>query len=114
MKALLEPESVAAMPTVTSWLRNAAAALPVAEALYESDLREGSDRSLLEELTEQNVLLQLRHLKTHPSVVEAMGAGDLTMSGWVYEIGSGEVRIARDGQQIFTPIGGAVGKVRRA
>jgi carbonic anhydrase len=113
MKALLEPESVAAMPTVTSWLRNAHAALPVAEALYESDLREGSDRSLLEELTEQNVLLQLRHLKTHPSVVEAMGAGHLTMSGWVYEIGSGEVRIARDGQQLFTPIGSAGEKVRR-
>jgi carbonic anhydrase len=105
MKALLEPQSVAKMPTVTSWLKNASAALPVAEALYASDVREGSDRSLLEELTEQNVLLQMRHLKTHPSVVAAMVAGNLTMSGWVYEIGSGEVRIARDGQQIFRPIG---------
>ena len=111
MKALLEPQSVAKMPTVTSWLKNASAALPVAEALYASDVREGSDRSLLEELTEQNVLLQMRHLKTHPSVVAAMVAGNLTMSGWVYEIGSGEVRIARDGQQIFRPIGsdGAMG-----
>jgi carbonic anhydrase len=107
MKALLEPQSVAKMPTVTSWLKNASAALPVAEALYASDVREGSDRSLLEELTEQNVLLQMRHLKTHPSVVAAMVAGNLTMSGWVYEIGSGEVRIARDGQQTFTPIGSA-------
>ncbi len=97
MKALLNPESVAKMPTVKSWLKNAHAALSVAETLHERL----PDRELMEELTEQNVLLQLRHLKTHPSVAAAMAAGELTLSGWVYEIGSGAVRMAADGSHVF-------------
>jgi len=104
MKALLQPESVEKMPTVKSWLKNAHTALSVAEKLYERDLEEGSDRTLLEELTEQNVLLQLQHLKTHPSVAGAMAGEELSISGWIYEIGSGVVKVAEDGERSFTPI----------
>lgn len=104
MKALLAPESTAAMPTVRSWLTNAHAAKAVAEKLYARDLQEGTGKTLIEELTEQNVLLQIQHLKTHPSVAGAMAVGNLTISGWIYEIGSGEVRIAEDGQREFTSV----------
>jgi len=104
MKALLNPETVAKMPTVTSWLKNAHAALLVAETLHERDVEEGSERPLLEVLTEQNVLLQLQHLKTHPSVAGAMAMEQLTISGWVYDIGKGTVRVAEDGEREFTPI----------
>jgi carbonic anhydrase len=55
-------------------------------------------------LTEENVLMQLAHLKTHPSVAGAMARGDLTISGWVYDIGTGVVRIAEDGQRAFVPV----------
>lgn len=99
MKALLQPGSVAGMPTVTSWLKNAHAALSVAETLH---ARNGGDP--LETLTEQNVLLQLQHLKTHPSVAGALAQGELTISGWVYDIGSGRVSIAEDGQRKFVPV----------
>jgi len=104
MKALLAPESVEKMPTVQKWLHNAHSALATADVLYARDVKAGSDRSLLEELTEQNVLLQLQHLKTHPSVARAMAAKELTISGWVYEIGSGAVRMVADGEQTFTPV----------
>ena len=104
MKALLDPAAVAKMPTVTSWMKNAHAALAVSEKLYERDVQEGTGRTRIEELTEQNVLLQLQHLKTHPSVAGAMALGELTVSGWVYDIGSGQVRIAEDGQREFTPV----------
>ena len=104
MKALLDPESVAKMPTVKSWLTNAHAALSVAETLHERDVEEHSDRPMIEVLTEQNVLLQMQHLKTHPSVASAMAMNELTLSGWVYEIGTGRVRVAEDGERSFTPI----------
>ena len=104
MKALLQPESVEKMPTVKSWLTNAHTALSVAEKLYERDVEEGSDRTLLEELTEQNVLLQMRHLKTHPSVAGAIAVEELSISGWVYEIGTGRVKVAEDGERSFTAI----------
>ena len=96
MKALLHPEAVASMPTVKSWLNNGKAALSVAESLEKED-----NRGLMPVVTEQNVLMQLAHLKTHPSVAGAMARGELTISGWVYDIGSGQVRIAEDGSREF-------------
>ncbi len=55
-------------------------------------------------MTEENVLMQLVHLKTHPSIAGAIARGGLTMSGWVYDIGTGVVRIAEDGQREFVPV----------
>jgi carbonic anhydrase len=101
MKALLHPESTASMPTVTSWLTNAKAALAVSQGLHtKAEWR----RNELELLTEQNVLLQMQHLRTHPAVASAIALGELTISGWVYDIGRGEVRIAEDGAHTFTPV----------
>jgi len=57
MQALLAPGTVANMPTVKSWLRNAHAALGVAEALDQRIVESGGEHDLLEVLTEQNVLL---------------------------------------------------------
>ncbi len=105
VQALLDPESVAKMPTVKSWLRNAHAALSVAETLQERASGSPNERSIIDILTEQNVLLQMQHLKTHPSVAGAIARDELTISGWIYNIGTGEVRIAADGQRTFTPIG---------
>ena len=99
MKALLKPESTDGMPAVKSWLNHGRAALSVAETVQKED-----GRALLAVLTEQNVLMQLAHLKTHPSVAGAMARGELTVSGWVYEIGSGEVRIADDGTASFVAV----------
>ncbi len=104
MKALLNPGSTAGMPTVTSWLTNGKAALTVAESMGDKDARP-SER--LRRLTEENVLMQLTHLKTHPSVVGALARNELTVSGWVYQIGSGEVSIAEDGSRTFHPVSGA-------
>ena len=99
MKGLLHPEAVETMPTVKQWLINGKAALSVAEGLQKTDGRE-----LMPVLTEQNVLMQLAHLKTHPAVADAMARGALTLSGWVYDIGSGEVRIAEDNARSFHPV----------
>lgn len=101
MKALLNPASTAAMPTVTSWLTNGKAALTVAQAT-EGENTPAGDR--LHRLTEENVLMQIAHLKTHPSVAGAMARGELSISGWVYEIGTGEVRVAEEGQREFVPV----------
>jgi carbonic anhydrase len=105
MQGLLDPASVATMPTVESWLHNAHAALIVAETLHTESLKAHTNHQLIDILTEQNVLLQMQHLKTHPSVAGAIARRHLTISGWIYSIGTGEVRIAPDGERTFTPIG---------
>jgi carbonic anhydrase len=105
MKGLLNPDSVTSMPAVKNWLKNAATAMSVAEALGTKD---EAPETLMRSVTEQNVLLQIQHLRTHPSVAAAMARGDLTISGWVYEIGTGEVRISEDGTKGFVAVAGAV------
>ncbi len=55
------------MPTVRSWLRNAHAARSVVEVLH-PDL-DGDDK--IQALVEQNVVTQLQHLSTHPTVAAA-------------------------------------------
>jgi carbonic anhydrase len=108
MKALLKPESTDKMPIVRQWLHNGHAALMVASSDHEFPKAEAKEQT--RRLTEENVLMQLVHLQTHPSVAGAMARGELTTSGWVYEIGSGEVRIAEDGSRTFVPVGDAGAK----
>ncbi len=104
MKALkADPSQLDSMPTVKSWLRNAAAAKSVAASLT------GEGEMSLRTLTEQNVLLQLAHLQTHPSVRGAMARGELTISGWVYDIASGDVLIHDVETQTFDSTLGGTG-----
>jgi carbonic anhydrase len=101
MKGLLQPEVLEKMPTVKSWLKNAHAALSVANSLATNG---ETPAELIRRLTEENVLLQMQHLRTHPSVAGAMAREELTISGWVYDIGKGEVRISEDGGRVFRPV----------
>ena len=101
MKALVDPESVETMPTVKHWLRNAHAALSVSEALREKG---GTEADLLRQLSEQNVLLQMQHVRTHPGVAGAMARGELTLSGWYYDIAAGKVWITDGGPAGFAPV----------
>jgi carbonic anhydrase len=105
MHALLDPASVSGMPTVHNWLENARAALVATETLQKRRGAKTTDESMIEVLTEQNVLLQMQHLKTHPSIARAIRMSELTLSGWIYCIGTGEVSVAEAGQNAFTPIG---------
>ena len=101
MKALMNPESLKDMPAVKNWMNNAAAAMSVAKSMASADEKPGE---FMKRLTEENVLLQLQHLRTHPSVAGAMAREELTISGWVYDIGKGEVRISEDGGRVFRPV----------
>ena len=81
MKALLHPDSLETLPAVRHWLRDAESS------------REAESGDPLMNLTKQNVLTQIAHARTHPSVAGAAARGELTFSGWVYNIGSGEILI---------------------
>jgi carbonic anhydrase len=97
MKALINPEQLKRMPTVRRWLHNAEAAMSVAREVESHD-------DFLMNLTKQNVLMQMTHAKTHPSVAGALARGELVMSGWVYEIGSGNVLIYDETTSTFEPV----------
>ncbi|WP_407294331.1 carbonic anhydrase [Stutzerimonas zhaodongensis] len=87
MKAVLNPSSLDGMPTVRSWLRHAEVARTVVEENCGC-----ADHNTLGVLTEENVLAQLDHLRTHPSVAARLASGQLFIHGWVYNIGTSEIR----------------------
>ncbi|MDG6093793.1 carbonic anhydrase [Acetobacter sp. AN02] len=84
-----DPSKLDAMPTVRTWLKNAEAARAVAGALNSED---GGPPSV-QSMSEQNVLLQIAHLRTHPSVAAALAREELIIQGWFYDIGTGEVLV---------------------
>ncbi len=98
MKALLNPDLTKGMPAVARWLTNGCAALDIADSAAEPGQ---SPEERLRRVTEENVIMQLAHLKTHPSVAREIAQGQLSVSGWVYEIGTGEIRIAENGALPF-------------
>jgi carbonic anhydrase len=100
MVGLLHPEKVAQLPIVKSWLRNGDAALSVVRSRNTAT----NEHAALEELIEQNVVLQLHHLRTHPSVAGRVAQGTLALSGWVYDIGNGIIRIYSEELRKFVPV----------
>jgi carbonic anhydrase len=87
MEGLLQPEKVASLPAVSSWLSYAETTRHIVRANYGH--LEG-DR-LLTATVEENVLVQLENLRTLPAVASRLARGDLHLHGWVYKIETGEV-----------------------
>jgi carbonic anhydrase len=80
MQALLDRTHLQKTPATARWLEYAK---PAVEKLGDG----GDDR--LERLCKLNVLEQMRHLATHPSVQAR--AGQISVHGWFYEIHTGTV-----------------------
>lgn len=99
MKGALNPELVKSLPHVSNWLSHCAAAQAKVKARHQVVSNEH-----LNEMTEENVLLQLKHLETHPSVAAKLATGSIELHGWVYDIGKGEVSSFDPARQAFIPL----------
>lgn len=94
MNGVLNPHKVAKLPTVSAWLRHGDLARDIVEQKY-PDL---TPASKLPVLTRYNVVAQLDHLRTHPSVASRLATGKLDLHGWYYHIETGEME-AYDAEQ---------------
>lgn len=103
MGALLEPESVRELPAVRSLLAHAEATRRIIAENY-GHLEEGRPRLMA--TIEENVLVQLEHLRTHPSVAAALSRRDLQLHGWVYKFETGEVFAYDPAMQQFQSVNG--------
>jgi carbonic anhydrase len=103
MKGLIDPEGagMARMPTVSAWLRNAEAAKSVVAATKP----ELAGAALVQALVEQNVRLQMAHLRTHPAVAAGLAEGTLALHGWIYDIETGSVGEFDRDERKLVPIG---------
>lgn len=88
MTGLLNPESVADLPAVKEWLGHAESTSRIIKENY-THIEDPQAR--LTVTVEENVLVQLENLRTHPSIAAAMLRGDLKIHGWVYKFETGQV-----------------------
>ena len=99
MAAALDEPSVADLPHVREWLQFTRLAVANVKANSEGK----SIAELREMLTEENVILQLEHLKTHPAVSERLDRGEMKLHGWIYDIKTGAVDVYDAPQRRFVP-----------
>ena len=88
MKALLRPEDAAELPSVAAWLSHAN---EVRRLMEENYPRDRALAELLNITIQENVLVQLENLRTHPVVAKRLQEGRLRLHGWVYKLETGEV-----------------------
>ena len=101
MHALMSPEKLEKLPEMRSWLRHAEATRRIIDRHY-PHVTNPEER--LKVAIEENVLVQLENLRTHPVVAPRLASGELTLHGWVYKFETGEVFAYDDAQGQFSSI----------
>ena len=104
MKALLNPEELHDLPAVKSWLGHAEATRRIIREKYEHL----SGEALLTATIEENVLVQLENLRTHPAVAAGLAQDRLKLHGWVYKLETGQVFCYEPERGQFVPLTEAI------
>lgn len=100
MKGAMNRDGLTSLPHVREWLGFAQGAVDIVETVGAGLSPEAKMQMLLE----QNVLLQLQHLRTHPTVAVALAQGAVQLHGWVYDIKSGGVSAYDDASGTWQPV----------
>lgn len=108
MKGAMNPELLTSLPHVHTWLNHSNAAVAKVNALHGGCM----NGDCMLELIEENVLLQLKHLETHPSVAAKLATGSVELHGWVYDIATGEVTCFDSARGKFIPIQDRYGELQ--
>jgi carbonic anhydrase len=99
MKGAMDMDSVKSLPHVHNWLGHAAAAVARCKA------RHGElGKEHIMDMIQENVLLQMKHIETHPSVAAKLATDAVTLHGWVYDIEKGEVICYDEDSKRFIPV----------
>jgi carbonic anhydrase len=101
MNGLLHPEQLEELPAVSALLSHAAA---TARILKENYAHLTDETTRMTTAIEENVLVQLENLRTHPSVAAALGRDELKLHGWVYRLETGQVFEFNARKRHFVPI----------
>jgi len=100
MAGAMNRAGLANLPHVREWLGFVQGAIDIVEEMGADLDPEAKMRMLLE----QNVILQLRHLKTHPTVAAALAQGTVELHGWVYDIATGQVSAFDEAANGWLPV----------
>jgi len=104
MGGLLDLPQLEKLPAVRSWLNHAESTHRIIEENY-AHITDPTAR--LTATVEENVLVQLENLRTHPTVAAALARKALNLHGWVYKFETGQVFGYHPQEGQFVPIEGS-------
>lgn len=91
VKGLLDPslcgEGDAGMPAVAGWLKHARRTVDIIETEY----RHLDGPARLMAAIEENVIVQIENLRTHPMIEDRLQSGEVKLHGWMYKFETGKV-----------------------
>ena len=93
MKGLMNQDALGRMPNVAAWLRHSHAAHEVVRSSYPDMAADDAVRAV----SLENVVCQINHLRTHPSVAAGIARGEIALHGWFVDIHAGCV-LGLDGE----------------
>ena len=100
VKAMLEPQHLAELPTVAAWLTHADETKTRVQQKYGH--LQGAE--LLDAAIRENVLVQVERVKALPCVASRLAGGSLDVHGWVYQFEHGEILHFCKDHAEFAPI----------
>lgn len=98
MEAILNPERLANLEFVRRWLEQTDQIRAIMARQYPE--LEGAAR--LTAAVEENVLVQLENLRSYPFIERRLQSKEVQLSGWVFQIATGEVYEYDPGAHEFT------------
>ena len=101
MTGLLQNGSGDDLPAVRAWLKHAEATRRIINENY-SHITDPQAR--ITATVEENVLVQLENLRTHPSVAAALARREVVLHGWVYKFETGQVFTFNPDAGQFVPL----------
>jgi carbonic anhydrase len=87
MRALIEGNTAGSLPAVTQWLRHAESTAAIVTEHYQHL----NGDALITAAAQENVLVQLEHLRTCPAIASRISKGNVELHGWMYKIDTGEI-----------------------
>ena len=95
IKALDRPPAMTTEPSIAGWLKFAR------PAQKKVDARGAAGGNRHQAIVEENVLLQLENLQTHPAVRDALTNKQIELHGWVYDLARRQIYYHDAAQQRF-------------
>ncbi len=104
MQALLANRALDELPAARAFFAHAESTRRIVQQKYRD--KNLSPADLLMAATEENVLVQLSNLSTHPCVAARLAAREVSLYGWYYDIASGTVLQFDQGRGQFIELDG--------
>lgn len=112
MKGAINTEALTALPHVKEWLGHCRVATEVVKERCGCSELNAEEHLLL--VTEENVVQQLQHLRTHPAVAAKIAIGQVKLHGWFYNIETAAVTCYDEALGKFAPMSQTYAKELKA